>query len=400
MNAMWLSLCVTLSLQAMIAVLQMAVPVLGPVLTATAGVEPERIGILSSLTFAGSLWFFAVSARLLPPVGAYRALLIGNLTAAVGMLLFLAGFWEAMLLGALLIGVGYGSTPPAGSQILGRVTPTAKRGLVFSIKQSGVPIGAAVAGVTLPWVSTHFGWRIAVIMIALMMLIVVVGVARLGKTLEDPGQRASMPRLSELISPRILIAPFRALKLGPALPPLTYAGATFAIVQGSIFAFLVTYLVNDPGVTLREAGIAFAAMQASGAVARVFMGWLADRIGSGLKTLMCLAGASAGMAVALSVIGQDWPLWAVNAVCGVAGFFVASWNGVYLAEIARAVPSADIATATAGSTFFTFIGYIVGPIGFGALVVATGGYDIPFITIGVSVMTASVALWWAGRASS
>ena len=397
MNAMWLSLCVTLLLQAMIAVLQMAVPVLGPVLTATAGVAPERIGILSSLTFAGSLWFFAVSARLLPSIGAFRALLIGNLTAAAGMLLFLAGFWEAMMLGALLIGVGYGPTPPAGSEILARTTPTAKRGLVFSIKQSGVPAGAAVAGVTLPWISTMFGWRITLIVAAMAMLLAVVGVARIGKTFESPGPRQPTPKLRCLFSPRIAIAPLRALRLGPALPSLTYAGATFAVVQGSVFAFLVTYLVGVARLTLLEAGAAFATMQVSGAVARVVMGWLADRGGSGVTTLMLLAGASAATAIALSAIDRSWAPWAVNAVCGAAGFFVASWNGVYLAEIARAVAPKDIAAATAGTAFFTFIGYVVGPIGFGALVIATDGYDIPFTVIAALVATASIALWSARR---
>jgi hypothetical protein len=110
-----------------------------------------------------------------------------------------------------------------------------------------------------------------------------------------------------------------------------------------------------------------------------------------------LACASAGLAVALSAIGQGWPLWAVHTICAAAGFFVASWNGVYLAEVARAVRPEDIAAATAGSAFFTFIGYVVGPIGFGALVVATGGYDLAFVTIAALVATGSVSLWYAGH---
>ena len=42
---------------------------------------------------------------------------------------------------ALLIGIAYGPSPVASSHILARLTPPAWMNLVFSAKQTGVPIG-------------------------------------------------------------------------------------------------------------------------------------------------------------------------------------------------------------------------------------------------------------------
>ena len=54
-------------------------------------------------------------------------------------------------LGALIIGLGYGPITPASSAILNEVTPNRIRALIFfSIKQSGVPIGGAIAGILVP----------------------------------------------------------------------------------------------------------------------------------------------------------------------------------------------------------------------------------------------------------
>ena len=47
-------------------------------------------------------------------------------------------------------GSGYGPITPASSQVLARTAPPSRMALTFSIKQTGVPAGAALAGALLP----------------------------------------------------------------------------------------------------------------------------------------------------------------------------------------------------------------------------------------------------------
>jgi hypothetical protein len=63
------------------------------------------------------------------------------------------------------------------------------------------------------------------------------------------------------------------------------------------------------------------------------------------------------------------------------GFFAASWNGIYLAEVARLSPADKVTEATSSSAVVTFLGYVSGPSIFSLLVTWTGGYRLPFIAV-------------------
>ena len=65
----------------------------------------------------------------------------------------------ARLPAALAIGIAYGLPNPAASIVLARHAPADRRGLFFSIKQTGVPIGVALAGLLMPPGLVTLGWR-------------------------------------------------------------------------------------------------------------------------------------------------------------------------------------------------------------------------------------------------
>src|SRR5690606_9820196 len=106
--------------------------------------------VFSSLTFLGGSAVSFVSGALIRRYGPIRACQAGLLLAAGSLALIGVGFVPLMLAAAFLVGVGYGPTTPAGSQVLARVSPPAYRGLVFSIKQAGVPFGGFLTGLFAP----------------------------------------------------------------------------------------------------------------------------------------------------------------------------------------------------------------------------------------------------------
>ena len=55
-----------------------------------------------------------------------------------------------LVIAPLVIGAGYGPITPASSQVLARTAPPSRMALTFSIKQTGVPGGAALGGAMLP----------------------------------------------------------------------------------------------------------------------------------------------------------------------------------------------------------------------------------------------------------
>ncbi|MHC5021829.1 MAG: MFS transporter, partial [Planctomycetota bacterium] len=99
--------------------------------------------------------------------------------------------------------------------------------------------------------------------------------------------------------------------------------------------------------------------------------------------------ASTAVAAAFS---PQWPAWAVSMVCAAMGLTAVGWNGVYLAEVARVVPQAQVGPATGGVLMFTFIGIAVGPVSFGAIVAASGSYPLAFLAMDALVLLPVLAL--------
>lgn len=98
--------------------------------------------------------------------GAIRLSQVALIVGAAGLtLLTTASVWLG-LFGAALIGIGYGPMTPASSHILIHRAPPSRRALIFSIKQTGVPLGGALAGLVVPLLALHLAWRGAALVVA------------------------------------------------------------------------------------------------------------------------------------------------------------------------------------------------------------------------------------------
>jgi MFS family permease len=155
----------------------------------------------------------------------------------------------------------------------------------------------------------------------------------------------------------------------------------------------VTYLNAGLGMSLTAAGTAFAVLQGVGMVARIAMGFLADRLGSGVQALIYLGIGSCLASILSASLSLDLPWAGVLAVSAVIGFIGVSWNGVYLAEVARLAPEGRVSEVTSGTILLTFLGYVVAPAAFTAGIPAIGGYGACFLAIaGLPLISVAVLL--------
>lgn len=389
----WLApLVATLVLQTTAAFLTRLVPTIAPALTREIGLSPTAVGYLAAITTLGSITFLLSGAPLIRRTGPIRALQIGLGLGAVGVALLWAPTIAAPIAASFLIGLGYGPSTPAGSDVLQRYAPARHRSLIFSIKQAGVPMGGVLAGLALPPIAEYAGWRATLVLAIVVVMFTVAAVQPLRGPIDRLRDLAQPLSFSSFLALNNLAGPMRSLRSNPGLPRIAFVGACFAIGQGCWFAFLVTYLVAGLGLGLTAAGLVFAVMQGTGIVGRIVLGWAADRLGSGRVTLQVVAVTSAATSLALALSSPAWPFWALVVLAGIGGVTVSSWNGVQIAEVARLAPRDLVAETTAGSTILIFLGYVVGPSAFAALVSATGRFDLAFMGIAVATLTALVAL--------
>ena len=90
--------------------------------------------------------------------------------ASLGLLLGGAVAMPLAALGGVMVGLGYGPMTPASTHMLARVTTPTSRPFVFSLKQTSVPFGGALAGLLLPTLQGALGWRGAAIVVALLFV--------------------------------------------------------------------------------------------------------------------------------------------------------------------------------------------------------------------------------------
>ena len=378
-------LAATMLVQAMTAMAVVTVPVLAPEIAAAIAIDTAAVGLHQSIAYVGAAALTLVSGSLVLRHGGIRINQASALLSATGVGLVLAGAAPAIALGAILAGMGYGLATPGASHVLARVTPAARRGLVFSIKQSAVPLGGLVAGVLFPPIAERFGWPCAVSLSCAMAASAAFVIQRLRVPLDADRNRAHRVRLG---------APGDSIRLvlaTPALRPIALVAFSYGAVQLSLFAFLVTYLVERAALDLVTAGLLFAVMQGAGVVARVGWGWMNDRWLPARPLLASIGVGIVAATAAAASFSNEWPLAGLAAVCAALGLTTVGWNGVYLAEVARAMPNEKVGSATGGVMMFTFLGIVVGPSTFGAVVAMSGSYTPAFIAANVLV-AATVAV--------
>ena len=372
--------------QTMTAMAVVTVPVLAPEIAASLDIDAAAIGLYQSTAFVGAAFLTLMSGSLVLRHGGVRVNQVSVVLSAAGLGLAIAGSVPLVALGAVLAGMGYGLATPGASHVLARVTPPDRRGLVFSVKQSAVPLGGLVAGVLFPPVAERFGWVWAIALACAMVVSAAIVIQPLRARLDDDRDPAHRVRID---------APGQSIRLilmTPRLRPIALVAFSYGAMQLCLFAFFVTYLVEHVGLDLVTAGLLFAVMQGAGFVARVGWGWVSDRWMSARPLLAALGAGTIASTVAAVAFSDAWPLAGLAAASVALGATGVGWNGIYLAEVARAVPLDKVGLATGGALMFTFVGVVLGPSTFGAIVAATGSYAAAFIAMDALVLATVVAL--------
>ena len=152
-----LMLCV----QALVSMSAVAIPVLMPVAAGDLQVPASTVGIFMSMIYLSATLFAPVSGNLVDRIGPIGVSQICLGFCALGLALISIPHVSMMLLGTLIMGIGYGPVTPASSHLLVRTTPASMMSVVFSIKQTGVPVGGALAGAIVPPLVILCGWKVS-----------------------------------------------------------------------------------------------------------------------------------------------------------------------------------------------------------------------------------------------
>lgn len=401
-----LALTVTLLVQTLAAVALTSPSVLAPVVATELGVGAQHVGWLVSLAYLTAMLTGLGAGALSQRLGPVRASQLALLAAAAGLALFAVGHAATLLAGAVVLGFAYGVPNPTAAEILSRHAPAHRRGLFFSVKQTGVPIGVAAAGIIIPALLGWVPWSGALLVLAAATATTALGIG-IGRGRLEAGRRGAGAgtRRDGGAGAGASLATLRARVLGPLVEVLAFAptrrlaiaSLVYALTQVSFLTFLVTLLTLEHGLSLTVAASLLAASQALSVAGRIGWGHAADRW---LDPTRLLGGLGVAMGAAIIVLGlapADAPAGLMLAITLACALTAVAWNGVFFADLVRLVPAEQVARATGATQFLTFTGGMSGSALVAAGVSLGGSYSAVFAALGVVPALTGLMLLAAAR---
>jgi MFS family permease len=369
----------------------LVLPAVAPEIAREYGIDASLIGYQISLVSTGhvlSLLHFGNFSR---RFGAARTNQFGHSMVALGMLLMALPSPLFLVLGSLGVGTGYGMLGPSATALLMRFTPAERRNFVFSLQQTGIPIGGILAALIAPALAVTVGWRWALLLTALLLL-AVVAIVQHGRERWDDDRDAAVAAVSA--NPLANVA---VIWRDARLRLLAVAGGFFCWGQFCVASYTVVASVETFGMSLIVAGTVLTVVQLSNTVSRMAAGWIADRVG-GTRVLLWLAGLMLAACVASFWMAPAWPAALVYVLFALHGIATGAWAGIMLAEMGRLVAPGQVGTAMSGALVYINAGKLVGPAAFAGIYAFTTNYGLAFALVGLPALLALHCLSRAMRA--
>jgi len=370
--------------QAFSYVCQIVMPFLADRLAEEFGISRAWLGmylfIQNIAAIAAAMGCGALIVRLGPlRISQYCLLLMGG-----SLFVIATGVLWLYPLAAILLGAASVSTP-ASSHILARFCPPRLAPLIFSVKQTGVPVGALIGGLLIPALlglgiysatlgnSVHldaFGTAFVCGLLVYSIAVILQPLRAHFDSDRKPDTKFSFSGAVQTM--RIVVSDAK-------LRDLAMLSFTLGGLQAIWSGFFILFLIDRLDYTEVEAGTAFAIASFTAVGARILWGWLGSTIVSPrlvLGVLCILATISAALTGFYDV---GWSLNGLIAVAIVYNISSLSWHGVLLAETARLAPEGQVGGITGGVLAFTSVAMMIYPAVYGGLLAATNSYGIGFI---------------------
>jgi sugar phosphate permease len=352
----------------------LGLPVLAPVLREEFDLTLTEVGIVLSSVWVGPIFTLLAWGIVADRYGERRALAVG--LTAMGLLVAAAAWVDEFVLLVALLGLA----SAAGSSVnsaTGRAVMhwfgAEERGLALGLRQASLPLGGALAAVTLPPIASASSLDGALVFLAALC-----GAAAISSALiirDRPHEAPVADRDPWTIRDRRLWI----LSIGSSL---------YLVAQIALTGFLVLFLHDARGLSTGEAAAVLAVAQAVAVGLRIAAGRWSDVMGARVRPLR-IVGLAIFVSLALTAALVGVPLELLIPMLVVATALSMTWNGLsYTAAAELAGSRRSGAAIGVQQMVLSIVGFVAAPV-FASLV------DGSSWRTGFAVFAAGpLAGWW------
>lgn len=351
-----------------------------------------QTGLIVSAINIGPIFSMLLFGYLMDKKGEKQIIGWGSILLGLSALLLIpVNHYTTLLLVLIVVGIWYGSAQTGGSTAIVKWFPNKHRGLAIGIRQTGIPIGGALASTLLTYLYQHH--HLSSVHLAQGLMAVGGGLLFL-LLYKEPKQHdtATAP-----------LIPFkekmRAIRHNRALYPLFFVGMVMMSLQMIIIAHFMSYLHHEGGYTLTEAGRYLSLILLGGMLGRIVLAWMSDQYFAQKREplLVLVMVATFLMVGCLPFVIHSKGLMII--FCSVFGFLALGWYSIYITCVTEQSDSQAVGlTVSAALTINQFF-IVLAPTVYGLLVAVFSSYQLALDVIAVMVILGAFHLYRTSQSS-
>ena len=381
----WRMLALAVTAQIAVSIIIQGVPTLAPFLQADLDLTRGQVGLFNSALMSGSLIAMFAAGWVVDMKGERVGLIGGTLVVGAFCLTMLFTHSFLAALGVMFCaGLGGAFPTPAGGKAVMGWFPLHQRGTAMGIRQTGIPIGGALAAALLPAIALAAGWRAAVAVGGLGCFVAAALCAYAYRNPPEDAVPEKPPRrrgsVLDLLTREVLL--------------IGLSGALLTLGQFTLITYLALYLKETQGIPVTVSAGLLVLAQIAGAAGRILWGVWSDRLFSHRrKPALLLANVSAAVgALVLGWLPSPTPHWALVLLVALYAFNTLGWHGCWISLLVETSDSGEQGRTIGLGMSLMYPGIIVLPPLFGLFVDHTRSWPWAWTLLSGLLLTGTALL--------
>ncbi|MEK5529729.1 MULTISPECIES: MFS transporter [unclassified Viridibacillus] len=345
-----------------------------------------QTGFIVSAVNIGPIFSMIIFGYLMDKKGEKQIIGWGSILLGLSALtLIFVNNYIILLLLLLLVGIWYGSAQTGGSTAIVKWFPDKHRGLALGIRQTGIPIGGALASVLLTY--TYYHYELSAVHIVQGIFAIAGGLLFL-VAYHEPKENIATASKSVSFKEKM-----NTIKNNKALYPIYIVGIVMMSLQMIIIAHFMSYLHIEGDYSLTQAGEYLSLILIGGMVGRVAIAWVSDQFfeQNREKLLFLVMVVTVVLTVILPLV--------INAklvmllFCFLLGFVAIGWYSLFIACITEQSDPRYIGLTVSSALTLNQVFIVIAPSLFGLIVNILNSYQIALYIAGIIVALGAINLY-------
>jgi len=345
-----------------------------------------QAGFIVSAVNIGPIFSMIVFGYLMDKKGEKQIIGWGSILLGFSaLLLMLANSYTVLIILLVVVGIWYGSAQTGGSTAIVKWFPDKHRGLAIGIRQTGIPIGGALASVILTYMYHHYNLTSVHLV---QGLVAIAGGLIFLLIYQEPKNHIAAVASSVTFKEKM-----SAIKNNKELYPIYIVGIVMMTLQMILVAHFMSYLHQEGDYSLTEAGQYLSLVLLGGMIGRVAIAWISDQFFAQKREhLLIMVMASAVIfTVLLPFILQEKILMLL--FCFLLGFVALGWYSLYIACVTERSNPHYVALTVSAALTLNQLFIVIAPSLFGFMVTVFSSYQLAMDIVAIFIALGAVNLF-------